>query len=44
MDGEPLDAESAGLLRLAVVGPEGVITSGNVWAKFVVELEIDSAA
>jgi DMSO/TMAO reductase YedYZ molybdopterin-dependent catalytic subunit len=44
IDGEPLDAESAGLLRIAVVGPEGVITSGNVWAKFVVELEIDSAA
>jgi hypothetical protein len=44
MDGTALSAEDVGLLRIAVVGPEGVITSGNVWAKFVVEIEIVPAA
>jgi hypothetical protein len=42
MDGEILSAEDTGLLRIAVVGPEGVITSGNVWAKFVVQIEINA--
>jgi hypothetical protein len=42
LDGEVLP-EDAGLLRIAVVGPEGVITSGNVWAKFVVQIEINAA-
>ncbi|PVX24713.1 MAG: hypothetical protein CW691_06765, partial [Candidatus Bathyarchaeum sp.] len=36
--------EDTGLLRIAVVGPEGVITSGNVWAKFAVKIEIISQA
>ena len=44
LDGEILSAEDAGLLRIAVVGPEGVITAGNVWAKFVVQIEINATA
>jgi DMSO/TMAO reductase YedYZ molybdopterin-dependent catalytic subunit len=44
MNGTALSAEDVGLLRIAVVGPEGVITSGNVWAKFVVKIEIVPAA
>ncbi|MCW4015060.1 MAG: molybdopterin-dependent oxidoreductase [Candidatus Bathyarchaeota archaeon] len=40
LDGAILSAEDVGNLRIAVVGPEGVITSGSVWAKFVVEIEI----
>jgi DMSO/TMAO reductase YedYZ molybdopterin-dependent catalytic subunit len=41
MNGTPLPAADLGQLRIAVVGPEGVITSGNIWAKFVVQIEIN---
>ena len=43
MDGEPLSAEDVGTLRIALVGPEGVITAGSVWSKFVVTIEIVAA-
>ena len=36
-------SEDSGPLRIAVVGPEGVITSGSVWSKFVVRIEIQAA-
>jgi hypothetical protein len=42
MNGEILSAEETGLLRVAVVGPEGIITSGNVWAKFVAQIAINT--
>ncbi|MFA5364162.1 MAG: hypothetical protein WC325_03160 [Candidatus Bathyarchaeia archaeon] len=41
MDGAPLHADDVGLLRITVVGPEGLITSGNVWAKFVVQIQVN---
>jgi DMSO/TMAO reductase YedYZ molybdopterin-dependent catalytic subunit len=43
LDGAPLPAEDIGTLRIAVVGPEGVITAGSVWSKFVVQIEIIAA-
>jgi DMSO/TMAO reductase YedYZ molybdopterin-dependent catalytic subunit len=39
-DGTALTAEDSGPVRIAVVGPEGVITSGNVWSMFVVKIEV----
>jgi DMSO/TMAO reductase YedYZ molybdopterin-dependent catalytic subunit len=45
LDGAPLLAGDGqpGHLRIAVVGPEGVITSGSTWIKAVVALEIIAA-
>ena len=43
MDGAPLSAEDVGTLRIAVVGPEGIITAGSLWSKFVVTIEIIAA-
>jgi DMSO/TMAO reductase YedYZ molybdopterin-dependent catalytic subunit len=40
MNGTALTTEDAGPVRIAVVGPEGVITSGNVWSKVVVKIEV----
>ena len=39
-DGEPLPEDSGGPLRLAVANPEGLLTEGHWWVKWVKRLEI----
>ncbi len=38
-DGQPLPSNE-GPLRLAILGPEGLITEGHNWVKFVVKIGI----
>jgi hypothetical protein len=36
-----LTYDEGGPLRLAIVGPEGLLTSSKLWVKWVVKLEVD---
>jgi DMSO/TMAO reductase YedYZ molybdopterin-dependent catalytic subunit len=42
-DGSDLNSEDGGPLRLAILGPEGLLTEGHWWIKYVVKIEIRPA-
>lgn len=42
-DGQNLTSEDGGPLRLAILGPEGLLTDGAFWVKWVVKIEIRRA-
>ena len=42
-DGLDLNSEDGGPLRLGILGPEGLLTEGHWWIKYVVKIEIRPA-
>ncbi len=42
LDGFALPSDD-GPLRMGVLGSEGLLTQGNIWAKMVIQLKVNSA-